>query len=646
LITINRMRLKYFLVLFLPVIASAQITSRNLLQQNCPPARLKQVLVKQEEFHPFPQAPGQWTLILPDSMIRLLIQNGEAALKGNFPNIPATVTLDFVRNGDRIRYENILFGKRDRLWNLVLAESVEGKKRFMDAIVDGIWSIAEESFWGTSAHLFLQKERSGLPDIENPVVDLFAAETAATLAFADYFLGSKLDSISPLLRRRIYSEVNRRIFVPMQTAKYDWMGKGDSNAKINNWAPWIMSNYLAAALLLEKEPSLRLQYVSKAMQLTDQYINGFGDDGACEEGPHYWAFGTGCVLDVLDLLSSASNATISIYNEAIIRNMGAYIYRTHIAGNYYVDVADSHPEVYPESITVWRFGKAVSDPALSSFGAWLLRNGGSTINPTFHRSRALYDLLNLKPVAADQSIFHENDGAWLPDVQMMTLRLPNGFFVAAHGGHNGESHNHNDVGDFILYAGGDPVIIDVGSGTYTAKTFSKERYNIWFNASAHHNLPTINDHQQSDGTAYAASNVSYKNGSGRAVLSMNIEKAYSREANVKEWKRVITADNRAIAINDKFVANQGAVPVTQTFMTVCDADISQPGKIVFITAHGRKVLLQYGKQWQVSKELMNLTTEEEQGLKFTWRNQPITRISLSLKSPVSSGEFRYVITSQ
>ena len=640
------MRLTYFLVLFLPVIATAQITPRNLLQQNCPPARLKQVLVKQEEFHPFPQTPEQWTRILPDSMIRLLIQNGEAALKGNFPNIPATVTLDFVRNGDRIRYENILFGKRDRLWNLVLAESVEGKKRFMDAIVDGIWSIAEESFWGTSAHLFLQKEGSGLPDIENPVVDLFAAETAATLAFADYFLGPKLDSISPLLRRRIYSEVNRRIFVPMQTAKYDWMGKGDSNAKINNWAPWIMSNYLAAALLLEKDPSLRLQYVSKAMQLTDQYINGFGEDGACEEGPHYWAFGTGCMLDVLDLLSSASNNTISVYNEAIIRNMGAYIYRTHIAGNYYVDVADSHPEVYPEAITVWRFGKAVSDPTLSSFGAWHLRNGGSTINPTFHRSRALYDLLNLKPVAADQSIFHENDGAWLPDVQMMTLRLPNGFFVAAHGGHNGESHNHNDVGDFILYAGGDPVIIDVGSGTYTAKTFSKDRYNIWFNASGHHNLPTINGRQQSDGAVYAASNVSYKNGNGRTVLSMNIEKTYPPDANVKEWKRVISADNKAIEINDKFISNKGAVPVTQTFMTVCDADVSQPGKIVFTTVHGRKILLQYGKQWQVSKELMNLTTEEEQGLKFTWRNQPITRILLSLKSPVPSGEFRYVITSQ
>src|SRR4029077_12109565 len=131
-----------------------------------------------------------------------------------------TITLDFSRNGNRTRYENITFGKRDRLWNLVLAESIEGKKRFTDAIIDGIWSISEESFWGASAHLFLQKEGKGLPDVEDPVVDLFAAETAATLAFADYFIGAELDGISPLIRRRIYYEVNRRIFIPMQTANY------------------------------------------------------------------------------------------------------------------------------------------------------------------------------------------------------------------------------------------------------------------------------------------------------------------------------------------------------------------------------------------------------------------------------------------
>jgi hypothetical protein len=636
----------FLLSWFVPIRSMAQIIHRNLLQKNCPPSQLKQVLVGQADFHPFPRTPGEWKKILPDSIITHLVNNGENALKENFPNVPASVTLDFVRNGNRTRYENISFGKRNRLWNLVLAESVEGKKRFIDAIVDGIWSVSEESFWGVSAHLFIQKAGKGLPDVEEPIVDLFAAETAANLALADYFIGPQLDSISPLIRKRIYYEINRRIFIPLQSAKYEWMGHGDTNAKLNNWDPWIMSNYLAAVLFLEKNPVKRAQYVSKAMQLTNQYINGIGEDGGSEEGPHYWSFGVGCVLDVLNLLSSATHDRINIYNEKIIRNMGAYIYRVHIGGNYFVDVADSHPEEDPGAIMVWRYGQAVADTNLSSFGAWLFRRDHhtQTVDQGFHRVRALFDMSSLGAISADKSIFHENEGAWLPDVQLMTARLSNGLFISAHGGHNGESHNHNDVGDFIIYAGSDPVIIDVGSGTYTAKTFSADRYKLWFNSSAYHNLPTINGQQQEEGAAHAAHNVSYKRDEHQTTLAMNIEKAYPASAGVTSWRRIINTGNEKITITDSFETVKPVSSLTQSFMTICSVDISKPGRIFFTTPNGNKVALQYGNDWQVTKEPISLTTEEEQGLRLTWHDQPIARILLTLRSPASKGRFQYIIT--
>src|SRR6266404_796922 len=126
--------LKCIACLLLPFFTWAQITARNLLQKNCPPARLQHVLLNQAAFRPFPQTPEEWKKILPDSVLQQLVRNGEDALKENFPNVPASVTLDFVRNGNRTRYETITFGKRNRLWNLVLAESIERKKRFTDAI--------------------------------------------------------------------------------------------------------------------------------------------------------------------------------------------------------------------------------------------------------------------------------------------------------------------------------------------------------------------------------------------------------------------------------------------------------------------------------------------------------------------------------
>ena len=93
--------------------------------------------------------------------------------------------MDFVRSGDRERHSDISFDKRNVLMQLLLAESVEDKGRFTEAILNGVWSICEESYWGVPAHI----RGTGLPDVENPVVDLFTAETASLLAMADYFAG-------------------------------------------------------------------------------------------------------------------------------------------------------------------------------------------------------------------------------------------------------------------------------------------------------------------------------------------------------------------------------------------------------------------------------------------------------------------------
>ncbi len=64
--------------------------------------------------------------------------------------------------------------------------------------------------------------------------------------------------------------------------------------------------------------------------------------------------------------------------------------------------------------------------------------------------------------------------------------------MAAKGGFNNESHNHNDVGTFSLYVNTIPVILDAGVGTYAKQTFGKDRYTIWTMQSNYHNLPMIN----------------------------------------------------------------------------------------------------------------------------------------------------------
>ena len=74
-------------------------------------------------------------------------------LKAQWAFLPASVFLQFVRDGNRSNYERLLKSRRERLEALVLAECVEAKGRFLDEIANGIWATCEETFWGYPAHI-------------------------------------------------------------------------------------------------------------------------------------------------------------------------------------------------------------------------------------------------------------------------------------------------------------------------------------------------------------------------------------------------------------------------------------------------------------------------------------------------------------
>jgi len=615
--------------------APAQVTPRNLLA----PYVNKLSTLLNDKWYPFPRTPEEWSRVVSDADRGHLVEAGEKALGFEFRPLPATLILEYKRTGNRVHFEKASFEKRNALWALVLAESAEGKGRFTDKILDGVWSICEESYWGLPAHLGLQKAGTGLPDVNDPTVDLFTAETAAVLAWTDYFAGAALDKLSPLVLPRIYSEVNRRVFVPLQTAKYGYLGGGRTDVRLNNWDPWVMSNYCTAALLLEKDPARLVDAVGRAMHYTDLYINGLGEDGGCEEGPSYWTAAGACVFDVLNLLSDATQGRIDIYHEPIVRRMAAYIYETHIAGKYYLDIADAPPQFVPDGPMIFRFGRAIGDTVMEGFGSWIthMYPTGPGSYEQFHRTRALYDLLAAGDCERYPPAEPVMPRVWLSDVQLLIARDASGLFLATHAGTNGESHNHNDVGDFILYAGGRPVIIDVGSGTYTARTFSSHRYDLWFNTSAYHNLPTINGYQQHDGIAYMATEVKCQ---GNA-LTMDMAKAYPAEAGISHWVRSVRMD-KGVSIVDRYQAAAPLRELTQSFLTVCAVDTSRAGRIVFDAGGGIQVTLDYAAgNWTPAVEKVDFGIPEEAGVHEHWEGKPVYRVLLTARGMAAAGVIRW-----
>lgn len=630
-------------------VRAQEITQRNFLHRFSV-ADIQQSLIPKDQWHPFPQTPAEWREKVPDTIRQQIIASAERLQHEPFAPLPASLYMQFKRNGNRVNYEKVSFEKRTHLFTLVMAESMEQKGRFTDAIMDGLWSLCEESFWGVPAHFYLQKAGIGLPDVQDPSVDLFASETAEVLALTDYFMGPQLDTISPLLRQRIYYEVNRRILVPLEkdSIPYNYLGAGRPDAPVNNWNAWVISNWMASLLLLERDQARRVKELHHALGLLDNYINGLGEDGAVDEGPSYWFGGAGRLFDALIMLQNATGGKFTIFQEPVIKKLGAYIGKMHIAGDYFINIADASPTISADGPLIYRVGKATEDTDLRNFGAWAYRNidDHDFFRKDFSKLRIVSNLLVLKDCEAAPATPPVTKEIWFKNLQLMTAGAEKGLFLASHAGHNGESHNHNDVGDVIVYSDGQPVIVDVGFGTYTAKTFSKDRYDLWYNNSAHHNLPVINGIQQGAGRKFESRDVHYQSGADKTSLQMDIAAAYPEEAGVNKWKRTVSLDKRSnvISIVDEYALKYRNKEFTQTFMTVCPADTRQPGKVLFQLPGSKSVVLNYdASAWDIKTEQMDTSTPDAQRLADNWGHRPIWRLLLVNKTNKKSGTFKYTI---
>ncbi len=625
---------------------------QNLLSGKYTAAQLKTVLIPQAQWTPFPKTSDRAAWARADAAtMKAILTRANTLINYTWPSIPATKSLLIERTGNRSEYQAIANEKRSALAALLLAEIYENKGRFIDPIINGVWSVCEESFWGASAHLPQTKEYSGLMDVSQPFVELFSAETGTLLAWVDYFVGDKLDAVSPQIRKRIYYETNYRLLEPLMTKKHGWMAKNANGRPPNNWNPWICSNWLNIVLLLEKDDTKRTAAVAKLLTVLDEFVNPYPQDGGCDEGPGYWGAAAASLYDNVSMLNLASNNAFQyVYEDEKIRNMGRFIYRAQIGPEYFVNFADASPTPGMSADMIYRFGKDIKDTAMVKFGAYYRKPAGG--NPgNYHFFRNFYSLFMQEEFQNAPQALPLPASVWLPDIQVMIARdkqgSTDGLFVAAKGGHNDESHNHNDIGNYVVYYYGLPLLIDVGSGTYTRKTFSSKRYDIWYNCSQYHNTPSVNGINQSPGAAFKATNVAYKEDKAFAELSLDIAKSYPEKAGINSWQRSIRLNRgRNVEVKD-IIALSKADSLVENLMTCYPAAITTPGELVihYAPKQGtpKDFVIRYNpKQLGVAIEKIPLTADEDKGVLDRWGDN-IYRITFKVITPKTKDKINFVI---
>lgn len=235
---------------------------------------------------------------LPDSVKARLTDRADKALSYTWPALPASLYLEYKMNGNRSHFEQRQNERRAALSSLVIGELVTRDKKYLPQIVNGIWATLEESTWVLPAHIGMQRGGTGLPDPQEAIIDLFDGETAASLSAMRFMLEEELQQYSPVIGQRIGYELDKRVFLPyLQRTDFWWMGFGDRRP--NNWNPWINSNVLSAVLLSGQHIDTIGRLLQKILSSTDKFIDGYGDDGGCDEGPSYWSEAGGKLIRIL-----------------------------------------------------------------------------------------------------------------------------------------------------------------------------------------------------------------------------------------------------------------------------------------------------------------------------------------------------------
>jgi hypothetical protein len=280
---------------------------------------------------------------------------------------------------------------------------------------------------------------------------------------------------------------------------------------------------------------------------------------------------------------------------------------------------------------------------LEQVGEKAIGGGFGVLNRALPALFCLRDLLETEP--AEPLI----GDVWLEDVQVMTARSVEGsrqgFYLAAKGGHNGESHNHNDVGNFIVFYNGGPVLIDAGAQTYTAQTFSSRRYELWNNQSAFHNLPTINGIMQSPGPQFEARQVEHTANPAEAGLSLELVAAYPGDTRVKSWKRRILLNRgKNVTVSEAFELEAFESPSILNLLTPLEPLSREPGLVVLRDPSSERAFdIRFrGDEFEVAVEPIEISDDR---MANSWGNR-LFRIQLISTSKRLSGNWQVVITAR
>lgn len=437
-----------------------------------------------------PQGPGRpigdrgaWEALAAQPQWQRVVQAAERKLKTPMPLLTDELYLDYSKTGNRDRYQAVYFNLRNRYKDLVLAECLEDRGRFVRGIEECIEQLCGLKSWGYPAHDGALRDFKG----QEEIIDLGAAHWAWDLASGDYVLGEKL---SPAVRQRLHENMRRRVFAPIRKQVEGELAMHWWFSTTNNWNSVCLANVTGAALAMLEDAEERAFYVATAEHYVQNFLKGFAADGYCSEGVGYWNYGYGSFLLLAETLWQATDGKIDLLGLDGALPPAQYGSEIRITERVSPAFADCSVDAQPSTFWLTWLSRRLDRP--------LIEKEADLAGP----KGMLHESLLFAFDSSVSDLPAQTDGytdlparTWFDKAGVLIVRPGKAgdcrLAAALKGGHNNEHHNHNDVGSYIVVVDGAIGLADPGSEVYTKRTFGGRRYDSKVLNSWGHPVPVV-----------------------------------------------------------------------------------------------------------------------------------------------------------
>ncbi|MEO3946662.1 heparinase II/III family protein [Gorillibacterium sp. CAU 1737] len=552
-----------------------------------------------------------------------LLQEGARLLNSPAPVLSYARFALFAERGSRLEYERVYFEQRRRMNTFALLALLlpdhPNREEHRAALLESLWSVCSEFTWCLPAHVDPARSFTG-------EIDLFAAETGFSLAELSVLLG---DQLPPFLRARMEELVEERLFRPfLEGGPYGW------EEAEHNWSAVCAGSLGSAALLLLKDENRLRRILLRTEKSMSAYLRGFDDDGACLEGLGYWNYGFGYFVYYADLLDRRTSGERNWFHEEKVKRIAGFQQVAFLGGRAAVNFSDADPfasvSIGLSHYLANKLPNVQAPPA--SLRAPYTEDACSRWAPAFRS-------LLWKSRSTGETDWPP--GSWyLPDARWWISRVhtrAGTFGFAAKGGHNGEPHNHNDLGHFLIVARGEVLLADLGCGEYTRDYFGEGRYAYACNGSQGHSVPIMNGQLQMPGIAFSAPVAEAVCGEHEDLFSVELAGAYpgSGVRSLKRTWRWEKEELPRLTLLDSFCSDDGLpVNLTERFVTRIPPMVEASG-IRLMGKCGLSIRMTYdAERW--TPEVTERTFRDHEGADAVWYT-----VDFHLREPQVSGEARF-----